>query len=389
MAALLAGCKRTGPLIPFRKPLAFGSVLHVPLPRLTFLSTDTGPTTRRSRIGGQPPSIALLTWWGLALVLWFSGCRPATNDHPPDKQGTATSLRPITLQLNWRADAQHGGYYAARQIGAYREEGLEVTILEGSAGTPVIPKLVMGKIDFAVANADQILQAREQDADLVCVLAPLQHSPRCIMVHADAGIERLQDLANVTLAMNEGRTFAMFLKSRVPLSGVRIVPYSGTVAKFLLDPDYAQQAYVFSEPQLARREGGNPRCLLLSDLGFDPYTSSIAVRRQTLRDDPELVRRFVRASIRGWRDYLRAGDITAATNAEIQRLNPDMDGDALDAAVGTLRTLCDDPSVEPSAWGRMRAERWQTLAEQMRSIDAITGNPTNAAAAAWTDVFAK
>ncbi len=343
---------------------------------------------RRGLADGRQRRSPANPWWcWIVVLLLFSGCRPANKNIDSDEAAAAPKLRSVTLQLNWRADAQHGGFFAARQIGAYRDEGLQVEILEGGAGTPVIPKLVMGKIDFAIANADQILQAREQDAKLVCVLAPLQHSPRCIMVHADSGIERWEDLANVTLAMNEGRTFAIFLKSRLPLPNVRIVPYSGTIAKFLLDKNYAQQAYAFSEPQLVRREGGDPRCLLVSELGFDPYTSSVAVRGQTLQDNPELVRRFVRASIRGWKSYLQSDETQKITHAEIQRLNPDMTSDALDASVAILQDFCGDASGAATNWGRMRSERWQVLAEQMKSIDAITGESTAAARAAWVDLL--
>ena len=202
------------------------------------------------------------------------------------------------------------------------------------------------------------------------------------MVHEESGIERLDQLQNLTLAMNEGRTFAQILKSKLPLTDVRVVPYTGSVAKFLLDDSYAQQGYVFSEPLVARRKGGNPRCLMVSELGFDPYTSVVAVTRKTLDEKPELVKRFVAASIRGWTQYLAD---PAATNRELHRINPDMDLDSLGEAAVAILPLCE---VDASTtFGGMNSRRWVELAEQMAAVNAISQDPRLAARAAWTDII--
>ena len=315
---------------------------------------------------------ALLSLALLPLALIALGCR---------EEKTATD--PIILQLNWRADAQHGGFFAALALGEYAKEGLNVKIVEGGPGSPVIPKLVMGRVDFAIANADQILQAREQEADIVAVFAPLQHTPRCIMVHAESGITRFDQLTGIRLAMNEGRTFAMFLRHHLSLDNVQVVPYTGSISPFLADPDYAQQAYVFSEPLLARREGAQPHCLMLSDLGFDPYTSSVAVRRELLETDPDRVRRFVRASQRGWESYLQSPEIA---NEAIRKINPDMDMETLAASVDELRKLCSSDGATSEDFGTMSSARWEQLAKQMHEIGAIADQPERAAAMAWSNL---
>ena len=93
----------------------------------------------------------------------------------------------------------------------------------------------MGRCDFAIANADQVLLARAQGADVVAVFAAMQNSPRCIMVHEGSGIGSLDHLRDMTLALGDGKAFAEYLKNKVPLTNVRIVSYTGSVAKFLLD----------------------------------------------------------------------------------------------------------------------------------------------------------
>ena len=289
----------------------------------------------------------------------------------------------LTLQLNWRADAQHGGFYQAVVDGEYEAEGLDVKIVQGGPGSPVIPKLVMGRVDFAIANADQILQVREQEADIVGVMAPMQHSPRCIMVHQSTGITEFDQLRDMTLGMNEGRTFAIFLKSNLQLDGVRIVPYGGLVAKFLLDEKFAQQGYVFSEPLVAKEQGGDPHSLMVSDLGFDPYSSCVAVQSKRIQDDPDLVKKFVAASRRGWMSYLQSPE---RANQEINRVNPDMDIGSLNNAAAILKELCLPDGLTQESFGWMTQERWLELAKAMHDIKAIKLDPQPASAAAWVDL---
>ena len=197
------------------------------------------------------------------------------------------------------------------------------------------------------------------------------------MVHESSGITRLEDIKNVTLGMNEGRTFAIFLKSKLPLTDVRVVPYAGMISKFLNDQNFAQQGYVFSEPLVAKNAGGDPRALMVSELGFDPYTSVVVARAKMCDEQSELVAKFVSATRRGWQSYL--ADPTAA-NAAINKVNPDMDLDSLNAAVEAVRPLCEGSE---GAFGSMTAERWLALATEMRAIDAISGEATAAAEAAW------
>jgi NitT/TauT family transport system substrate-binding protein len=267
----------------------------------------------------------------------------------------------MVLQLNWIPDAQHGGFYAAQVLGYFADEGLDVRILPGGPGTAAIPKLTMGRCDFAVGNADQVLLAREQGADVVAVFAAMQDSPRCIMVHESSGIKSLDQIKDLTLALGEGKVFAEYLRANVPLENVRIVSYNGAVAKFLIDKNFAQQGYVFSEPLVARARGGDPRVLMMSGIGFNPYSSVLMTRRELLDHPQQLdkVQRFVRAVRRGWRSYL---DDPAEVNEAILKDNPDMDIDILAESTAAIRPLC---LTENSELGAMRLDRWSTLRSQL------------------------
>ena len=164
----------------------------------------------------------------------------------------------VTLALNWFPESEHGGYYAAqvRRLlppgGARREDSI------GWPGARMLEQVAAGRATFGIANADNILFARAGQMPVVALLAPLQSSPRCIMVHKATGIDTFDKLRDVTLAMTPGAAFADFLRWKLPLPGVRVVPYTGSVQPFLVDPRYAQQGYIFSEPFL-RSKGGRSR----------------------------------------------------------------------------------------------------------------------------------
>ena len=301
----------------------------------------------------------------LALILFISGCTDTepSGESVPESNG----LQKVTLMLNWRPEAEHGGYYAALVHGYFEEEGLHVEILPGGPGAPVIQKVARGDVTFGITNADDVLLARAQEADIVAVMAPLQTSPRCIMVHKSSGITSFDELKNVKLAMSGSKAFAQYLKKNLPLEGVELQE-NPSVARFLVDENYAQQGYVFSEPFVAEQEGGDPVSLLVSDIGFNPYTSLLMATSETITQQPELVQKMVRASIKGWAKYL---DEPIETNEHIHNLNSEeMSMEILAYGVESMKPLC-VLSEAKGTLGMMTVDRWLTLHQQMLEIEAI------------------
>lgn len=315
----------------------------------------------------------LRTRLGLVLTIAMLSVLAGTGCSDSDKKTTSAgdsskSLRKVRLQLNWFPEPEHGGFYAAKHYGYFAEEGLDVEIIPGAVGVQGINVVVGGGADFALANADQVLLARQQGAEVKTVFASLQHSPRCIMVHEESGIQSLQALENVTLAVNAGRPFVEYLKKKVPLKDVQVVAHSGRIASFLQDKKFAQQAYVFSEPIFAKRNGAKPRTLLLSEIGFDPYESCVVVTEGLLKEDAELVKKFVKATQRGWQKYF---DECAETNIDINKLNSEMDVEGLKEAVEILRPLSLPTSESKLAIGEMEESRWEDLAKRLREIGLL------------------
>lgn len=277
----------------------------------------------------------------------------------------------ITLLLNWFPEAEHGGFYAAQVHGFYEEAGLNVTIKPGGPGTKVVAFVETGKATFGVANADKILNGCAQGADVRALMAPIQDSPRCVIVHEESDIESLNDLRDVTLSMSAGQPFAEFLRKNGVLDDVKVVPFNGGVTTFMRGPKFAQQAYSFSEPFTAKQLGAKPRALMVSEIGFNPYTSVLIAGRQTTEQSSKMVQKFVEASIKGWEKYLSEPD---ETNKHIQSINPEMSAEILKFGVEALRPLC---HIDETSIGSMQIDRWQTLHEQMMTLGLIKDGEVN------------
>ncbi len=307
---------------------------------------------------------------GILFVICFSFLASCSENSSRDSSGTipeSKGLQQVTLALNWLPEAEHGGFYAALLNGDYEKEGLAVTILPGGPDSPVIQRVAANRVTFGISNADRIALGRAQNAAIVALMAPLQHSPRCIIVHQESGIESLDQLQNITLAMSDAPAFSHFLRHHLKLNNVQIVRYTGSIAHFLRDKKFAQQGYVFSEPIVARREGAKPKVLMVSTLGFDPYSSVLITQEDLINIQPELVKKFVRASIKGWSDYLSKD--SARVHAHIHSINPEMPVEVLDQGLDALKKLC--LNEQEKFTGEMSLQRWQQLVEQLEQIKLL------------------
>lgn len=318
--------------------------------------------------------VAICNLFVFSAMFLLAGCQ--SSDQSTSQSATpgdpASTSKPAALSaklaLNWYPEVEHGGFLAADTLGLFKAQNTSVEIIPGGPGAPqlVITELAAGRIQFAVSDADNVVKARAAGVPIVALLAPFQSSPRCIMVHAASGFKTLADLRDIELAISDSRPFALWMKKKLPLTNVTMVPFNGLVGEFLVKPAFAQQAFVFSEPFLAREQGSDPHVLMVSEIGFNPYASLLVTTEQVISKQPELVQRVVAASVEGWATYLK--DATA-TNAAIHQLNSEMSLAALEFGVTALKPLCETPAA--TAPCGMQLERWQTLVQQIEEIEDI------------------
>ena len=283
------------------------------------------------------------------------------------------ALTKVTLALNWVAEPEFGGFYAAREGGAFQRAGLEVEILGGGAGAPVVQRVAAGQVDFGIVGADEVITARARGADVVPLFATFQTSPQAIMAHASRGAKGIPDLlASGTLALEPGLPYTVFLKKKYGFDKAKIVPYDGGVARFVADKDHAQQCFITSEPIAAKRKGAVPAVFLIADEGFNPYAAVVITRAALWKENPERVRAFVRAAREGWRAYL---DDPGLANAVMATLNPSMDAETFIAAAAAQKPLIENEETKQRGLGAMSRDRWETLGKQLASLGIVDRAP--------------
>ena len=301
-------------------------------------------------------SVCLL---GVCLVL--GGCR---------KQGAPSGLIPVKLQTDWYPQPEHGGFYDALIRGYYKDEGLDVTILPGGPYVSTDQEVSVGDAQFAMGSSDHILQVIGNGLPLVAVAATMQHDPQALMVHQDSPVHSFGDLNGHAVAIRFGAsTWFEFLVKRYQLKNVREIPATYSVANFLQDPEYIQQIFVTSEPFFARQSGVPVRTLLISEAGYDPYRVFLT-SRSFLQQHPEVVAKFVRASLRGWRDYLIHPD---DINAAIAKLNPAMSVPQMKFSYEGLRDQHFITGDAPNGadLGRFDPARWTSMYQQLLDLKVI------------------
>jgi NitT/TauT family transport system substrate-binding protein len=314
--------------------------------------------------------LARWLWLSLLVLPLAAACQKKTESgRAGDNPGGGGGAKTITLALNWLPEPEFGGFYAAREDGAYKKAGLDVKVQGGGAGVPVVQMVATARADFGTVTADELVMARAHGGDVVAVFATFQTAPHGIMVHASRGLKKIEDAFDSgTLALETGLPYIAFLRQKFHWGGAKIVAYDGGIAHFLTDPMFGQQCYVTSEPILARQKGSDPQVFLVADAGFNPYTTIVITRGELLTNSPELVRAFVAASAAGWRDYL---DNPGPTNQLLGTLNHSMDAPTLAAAAQAQTPLIETAETKKLGLGTMTRARWQTLVEQLVSLKLI------------------
>lgn len=307
----------------------------------------------------------------LTLALTFLVAAGCSKDN--GASGQAGGNQKVKLALNWVPEPEFGGFYAARDGGAYAKEKLDVEIMGGGAGVPVVQMVATGKADFGIAGADEVLTARARGVDIVALFAIYQTSPQAIMAHASRGAKSIKDLlSSGTLAMEPGPPYVAYLKKKLGFEGVQIVPYDGGVARFVNDKNFAQQCFITSEPIAAKKQGADPAVFLVADEGFNPYVGVIVTRRENFDKNKAQVKAFINASRAGWRSYL---DDPKPANATMAKLNTSMDADTFTAAAEAQKKLIENEETKTRGLGSMTKERWETLANQLVDLKIIDKAP--------------
>lgn len=280
----------------------------------------------------------------------------------------------IKLGLNWKPEPQFGGFYAARDKGFFQKKKLDVEILPGGAGTPVVQMVAAGQIDYGIVSADEVVISRSRGSDVVALFATYQTSPTGVMVHEEAGLQSMKDVfgAPTTVALEKGLPYVSYLLKKFGPIKARIVPYTGGIAPFMANKKFAQQCFVTSEPIAARGKGLKPKVFLVADEGYNPYTTVLVTRMEIYKKNPQQVKSMVEAVREGWKSYL---DDPSDINKKMSQINKAMDLETFIESSKVQRSLIETKETKEFGLGKMTQNRWFTLVDQLFSLNLIKQRP--------------
>ncbi|MBV8849094.1 MAG: ABC transporter substrate-binding protein [Methylobacteriaceae bacterium] len=290
----------------------------------------------------------------------------------------AFALDRVSFATNWLAEAEHGGFYQALVDGTYERYGLDVKIIQGGPQANNRLLLAAGRVDFYLgANMIQALHAVEQGIPTLVVASLFQKDPLILMSHPSSGLDRFEDLPRATAFIGKDNLVSVYqwLKNAHSFHEEKTKPYNFNPAPFIADKNSIQQGYVTSEPYEVERQGGfKPNIFLLADYGYDSYSTTIDVRADLVAQKPDLVQRFVDASIIGWHNYIY-GD-NAKANARIKQDNPEMTDGQLAFSVAKLREygIVDSGDSRVLGIGAMTDERMRSFFDKMVVAKVIAPN---------------
>src|SRR5882672_10174638 len=280
----------------------------------------------------------------------------------------AACAESVAFGTDWKAEAEHGGFYQAIATGIYKRYGLEVNLRPGGPQVNHAQLLAAGVLDFNIASNSFVpLNFVREQIPMVAVAAIFQKDPSVLIAHPDQGDDSLAALKGkpIMIGSDTRVTSWLFLKQKFGYTDDQIRPYAFSVAPFLADKKAIQQGYLTSEPYTIEKEGVKPVVLLLADAGYSSYGALIETSQKLARDKPDLVQRFVDASIEGWYSYLN-GDPTPG-NALIKRDNPEMTDALIAYGIAKIKEygVVDSGEAKANGIGAMSEARWRDFFDTM------------------------
>ena len=246
----------------------------------------------------------------------------------------------VSFGTNWRAQGGHGGFYQALADGTYKRYGLDVEIVQGGPQVNNRPLLSAGKLDFLMAgNLLHSFDNVKNGIPTIAVAAFFQRDPQILMAHEGAykDFAALKTAKTILVGKDGQFSYWQWLKSEHGFRDEQLRPYTFNIAPFLQDKMMVQQGYASSEPFTARSQGAKPQVYLLADYGWNTYSTTVETRVELISKKPEMVRKFVEASVIGWYNFLY-GDRKPAMEA-IKKANPEMTDALINAEVEAFMKL--------------------------------------------------
>lgn len=282
-----------------------------------------------------------------------------------------TSAETVSLQLKWSHQFQFAGYYAAIEKGFYREEGLDVILREGLPATNLIDEVMSGNADFGVDNTSLLIE-RDRGKNVVVLAAIFQHSPQVLIARKDSGIVSPHDLISRKVMLDKEQStdiLAMLNNEGIAIEEVNFVPHTWNVRDLIDGKVDAMTAYTTVEPFLLHNRDIPLTIIHPISYGIDYYGDCLFTSEQQIAAKPELVARFVRASLKGW-EYAMSHQ-EELIDLILTSYNPKLSREELRFEAQEMQKVILPEYVEI---GHMNAGRWAKIADNHQKFGLIGPN---------------
>ena len=290
----------------------------------------------------------------------------------------AQTLDKVSFYTDWRAQAEHGGFYQAVAAGLYAKAGIACDLRQGGPSLNISQLLLAGRVDMAMSNSFEAFNFVNIGAPFFTIAAIFQKDPQVLIGHPGNGVDSFEALRGHPILIGAGGriTYWPFLRKKYGLSDDQLRPYNFNLAPFLADPNAVQQGFLSSEPySIEKVLGRPPSVLLIADAGYSAYQTTIAISRSMARDKKDLVQRFVDATLEGWAQYLKGGPAIAAANALIRQVNPEQTDERIAYAIRVMnqRGIVMSGDALTGGVGAMSDQRWKAFYDSMVAVGVLPG----------------
>jgi NitT/TauT family transport system substrate-binding protein len=296
--------------------------------------------------------------WIAALLVLLIGAAAARADDA------------VSFGFDWLAEAEYGGYYQAVATGLYARRGLQVTIRQGGPQVNQMQLMMAGRLDFNLGGG-RAIEFVQQNLPFVAVAAIFQKDPSVLIAHPGQGNDNFPDLKGkpILIGADTRAGWWRFLAGKFGYSDSQIRPYTFNLQPFLADRILVQQGYLGSEPFAIKQVAGfEPVVMLLADAGYAGYGNIVTTSAKLVAEKPDLVQRFIDASIEGWYSFLY-GD-PAPANRLIRQDNPEMQDALLAYGRDVMKAhgIVDSGDALTLGIGAMTDARWAEFYRSMADV---------------------
>ena len=299
--------------------------------------------------------IAIICISVILLILFIGACKPQEVKKPPDE---------VTVQLKWIHQAQFAGLYVAQDKGYYADENINIKLIEGGAGIDLTELLINGSADFTIISPEQLIVECSQGAPLKAITTTYRRSPVIFASMADSGIIHPADFIGKTVSLlgqTEGEIefYAMMKKLGLDISKVKLIKYNPDYTEFLNGEADIMYLYITAGLIKVQQKGYKLNLIWPGDYGVKFYADSLVTTENMISQNPDLVNRFLRATLKGWEDAI--GDSESATEITLKYAkikDKELQLAMMDAQAPLIHT-----GEDYIGW--MKAEEWKAMYDTM------------------------